>query len=100
MILVYATFRSETEVKKAAKLLVADKLVACVNFFPAGTTYFWNELREGTEWVGIFKTRESLVEKVFSIIKKNNTYETPAIFTIPVGAVDQDYEKWVEEVTQ
>ena len=96
MRIVYSTFPSKEEAAKVGKELLKRKLIACYNAFQISSGYWWNgEIVEDEEWGVFFKTREELVSEVFKSIKELHPYEVPAIFTLPVEKVHENYEKWL-----
>ncbi len=97
--MLYVTFSGEEEARTMADLLLDQGLVACANTFPSESRYFWEgKLQSDAEWIGIFKTRPELSEKVSTLIIKKHAYELPCILMWDVEANDA-YHKWVSEQT-
>ena len=94
-IFIYITCKDEQEAKNIAKHLLEKKLIACANFFPIKSMYWWhNKINEGDEFVLILKTKEELYEKVKEEVKKIHSFDVPCITKIPVS-VNEEYSKWL-----
>ena len=80
--MLYVTVPSKEEAKKIARILVEQKLVSCVNFFPIESIYQWEgEIMEEQEQVLLIKTANDVV-LVAEEIKKIHPYEIPCILEI------------------
>ena len=100
MIIVYTTFSSQEEAEKVMNEILLKKLIACVNFFPIKSLYWWNEKIENSEEVvAIAKTKAENWEKVKSEIKGLHPYEVPCIFKINVEA-DKEYDSWINRTAE
>ncbi len=97
MYLIYVPVSNEEEAKRIGKQLVQERLAACVNIFPQITSYYWweNQLCEDKESVLIVKTSKELLEAVYERIQQLHSYTTPAILTLPVEKVNQNYLQWL-----
>ena len=85
------------EAKKLSGHLLNNKLVACVNFFRAESSYLWQgKIKDGKEIVMILKTKESNWKKVRSEIEKIHSYDIPCIIKIKAEA-NYEFEKWVSD---
>ncbi|MFQ6072373.1 MAG: divalent-cation tolerance protein CutA, partial [Methanosarcinales archaeon] len=54
--IVYITASNMDEAKNIARVLVEEKLAACVNMFPITSVYNWNGIQEDNEIAMIVKT--------------------------------------------
>jgi periplasmic divalent cation tolerance protein len=88
--------------RQIARLLVEQKLAACVNILPKVTSiYTWEgKIQEEDElllvaksWLEVFSSQ--LVPAVQSI----HPYQVPEILALPVSAGLQAYLDWMDEVT-
>jgi periplasmic divalent cation tolerance protein len=96
-IFIYVTNPDKKTARKVALYLLKKRLVACVNFFPIESAYWWKSKIERTkEYVLIMKTLEKNFEKVKKEIKKIHPYTTPCIIKINVEA-NEEYDKWLKE---
>ena len=82
--------------------ILKSKLAACVLDVCLTKSKFWwkGKIDEGEESLIIFKTRRKLVKKLFKKIKELHPYEVPFIGMIEVKKVDEEYMKWLKEVTK
>jgi periplasmic divalent cation tolerance protein len=96
-ILVYTTFPSESEAKKAGRALVEARLAACVNIFPQMISiYSWEgKVEEGGEAAMIVKTATFCVGEVLDRIKALHPYSVPARLILPVEGGGEDFLKWI-----
>ncbi len=94
-ILIYITHKNLREAKKVAGHLLAKRLIACVNYFPIQSSYWWKgKIESGKEIVTFVKTRKENWKKVRDEVKKIHPYETPCIMKLEVEA-NEDYAEWV-----
>ena len=81
-----------------AKLIVEEKLAACVQFFPIESVYIWKgELCDESEVLLLIKTKTVLYERLQTVIWKNHTYDVPEIIQIPLTGGLPAYMKWLDE---
>lgn len=94
-ILIYTTASDMKEAKKLSSHLLSKKLVACVNFFKAESSYLWKgRIEGGKEVVMILKTDSKKWEKVKQEIEKMHSYDLPCMIKIRAKA-NNEFEKWV-----
>jgi periplasmic divalent cation tolerance protein len=99
-IIIYVTHENLENAEKLASHLLQKKLIACANFFPIKSSFWWKgKIENSEEIVSLLKTRKENWEKVKSEIKKIHPYETPCIMKINVEA-NEDYESWVNNETK
>jgi periplasmic divalent cation tolerance protein len=101
-VFVYTTYPSIVEAEEAGRVLVEQRLCACVNILPGMVSYYWwnGAIERGEEAVMIVKTRASLAEQVSTAIKQMHAYSTPALMVIPLESVDQPYLDWIMAETE
>lgn len=99
--LVYITARDRGEAERIGKVLIEEKLAACMNILGNSRSMcFWKgQLKEGEEVVLLAKTRASLVPKFVERVKALHSYECPCIVTLPILEGNPDYLAWVEGET-
>jgi periplasmic divalent cation tolerance protein len=98
-IIIYVTHKNMEEANKVASLLLKQKSIACVNFFPISSSYWWKDNIEGSEEiVSLLKTRNENWEKVKNEIIKVHPYDTPCIIKMSIEANDE-YEAWINNET-
>jgi periplasmic divalent cation tolerance protein len=96
-VLVYTTYPSLVEAEAAGRLLVEKGLAACVNIVPGmRSIYRWQgKLEAADEVVMIIKTRETQKDAVASEVKRNHSYDTPAILFLLTDGGDKTYIDWI-----
>lgn len=96
-IVVLITASSEEEAAKIARVLVDDRLAACVNILPGiRSIYFWdNKVQDERESLMICKTRQPLFEKIINRVKELHSYTVPEIIALPIAAGSAEYLGWV-----
>lgn len=98
-ILIYVTHPDLQTAKKIANILLKKRLIACANFFPIKSTYWWKRrLEKSSEVVSLLKTKKGNWIKVKREIEKFHPYEVPCIIKIEVEA-NKPYEDWINYST-
>lgn len=98
MIIIYTVLPTPEEAERIAKLLLEQRLCACVNILPGmHSLYLWNEkVEHALECVMLIKTEADRYAAVEALVKREHTYEVPAIFSWPVEQVLPEYEAWLK----
>ena len=95
--IVLTTVGNEKEAKNIASVLVEEKLVACVNFFPLTSVYRWQEkVCCDAEWQLIMKTDLSIFSRLENRIRELHSYEVAEIIALPMVNISQPYLKWMQ----
>lgn len=96
-IVVLITASSEEDAAKIARVLVDDRLAACVNILPGiRSIYFWdNKVQDERESLMICKTRQPLFEKIINRVKELHSYTVPEIIALPIAAGSAEYLGWL-----
>src|SRR3989338_11664275 len=95
--LITFTAKNEQEAFEISKKLLEEKLIACSNFFPANSLYWWeNKIEAAKEFLVILKTEESNFKKIVSRIRKLHSYRLPSIEKINIKTYPEA-EKWIKE---
>ena len=97
-VVVYITHRNLEEAKELCKKLLDAKLIACANYFPIESQYWWKgKIEESSEIVSLVKTKKENWEKLKQEVTKLHPYKTPCVIKLEADATE-DYEKWIKEV--
>jgi periplasmic divalent cation tolerance protein len=96
---IYVVTKDKDEAKNIARILVREKLVACVNIIDVMTSiYIWEgELCEDNESAMFLKTHRNRADYVISRIKELHSYHVPCIVQWGIENGNQDYLDWLEE---
>lgn len=94
------TAPSRDEAAKIAKLLIDEKLAACVQLLPIESFYVWEgKTQNEAEVLLLAKTRTALFEQAIARIKQMHSYSVPEIVGTQFLAGSQPYLDWISEVT-
>ncbi|MCT7472045.1 MULTISPECIES: divalent-cation tolerance protein CutA [Aliarcobacter] len=99
-VIVQTTTSNEEEAKKIAKILIQDKLAACVQLKDIESLYNWDgKLCCERETLLSIKTKKELFSKVKSKILELHSYDTPEIIELDISNISEDYLKFIKENT-
>ncbi|MDR2719493.1 MAG: divalent-cation tolerance protein CutA [Nitrososphaerota archaeon] len=96
-VMVYVTVASKEEAEKITRVLLEERLVACVNIVgPVSSRFYWEgKIDLVEEYLLIMKTRRGL----FAILEKRvgvlHSYEVPEILAVPIIDGSVAYLDWL-----
>jgi periplasmic divalent cation tolerance protein len=94
------TTPNREEAAKIAKLLIDERLAACVQLLPIESFYFWEgKTQNEAEILLLVKTRSALFETAIARIKSVHSYSVPEIVAMPFAAGFSGYLDWIDGVT-
>ena len=94
------TAGDRAEADRLARLLVEQRLAACVQLLPIDSVYRWKGAVEtAAEMLLLAKTRAGLAEAAIAALKAAHSYDTPEIIVLPVTAGLPAYLDWIEAET-
>jgi len=98
---VLVTTGSEEQAAAIARMLVGERLAACVNIVgPVRSIYRWRDaVEDDREYLLIIKTRASLYLKVERRVRELHTYEVPEVLALNADRGSPPYVKWMLEST-
>ena len=100
-IVILTTFDDMDLARKVAKILVEEKLAACVQIANIESFYTWKgKVEDAKEFLCIIKTKKNLYELAEKRIKELHTYEVPQIVAVPIVKGSEDYLSWFEKETR
>ncbi|MCI5071814.1 divalent-cation tolerance protein CutA [bacterium] len=96
--IVMSSFPSLAVAKKVARIVVQEKLCACIQIqSPMTSVYTWKgTLEESREFMVYFKTLSHLEKKLYQRIKDHHPYDCPEIISIAASNVDENYQQWMK----
>ena len=99
-IVVLVAAGSEEEGLKISRILVEEKVVACVNILPGIRSVFrWEEkVTEEKEVLLVAKTVSGAFDRVVSVVRANHSYAIPEIIALPIQSGLSEYLSWVREM--
>ena len=89
---------SPDNAKAIARVLVGERIAACVNMTTVSSYYHWKgEFCDDTETLLIIKTLDSRKGEVMDAIRRHHTYELPEMIVIPITGGFPPYISWLKE---
>jgi periplasmic divalent cation tolerance protein len=97
-VVVLSTCGSEDEAARIARLLVEERLAACVAVTTRVRSYYhWQgNLEESEEWALTIKTSRALCSALMDRLKAVHSYQVPEILALAVVDGDPDYLDWMQ----
>ncbi len=97
--LVYITTIDAVQALAIGRVLVAERLAACINVLPGMTSvYRWQgRIEEAQEAVLIAKTRADQVAALSARVRALHTYRLPCVVALTIADGDPEYLAWIEQ---
>jgi len=101
VIVVFITSANRDEAEKIARLLVEEKLAACVQILPEITSFYrWqDEIIQDKEILLLVKTTEEKFAELEKTVRVNHSYDIPEIVAVPAALGSEPYLNWLRENT-
>ena len=98
---IYSTTDTLETAKTIGRVLVKEKLVACVHIIPRiESIYRWQgKIEETNEYILLAKTSERNIQKTIQKIRSLHPYEVPEIIVFPSVGGLKEYIDYVEKET-
>ena len=98
---IYLVITSELDKRNASKLanlLLAEKLIPCVNFKNIESHFWWKgKINESKEVQIMIKCKEENLNEVCNRIAEWHSYDVPEIIYFRVSA-NKNYHQWVNSI--
>lgn len=93
---------SPDEADGLGRMLVKERLAACVNVIPGVTSFYvWDgEMQEDSESTLVIKTTRARYDALEARLVELHSYDTPEIVALEAIEVVEDYMAWAKEQTQ
>ncbi len=94
-----STAPSVEKAAEIARVLVDERLAACVNIVPGvRSIYRWKgEISDDTEALCVIKTRRDRVEMLRARLVALHPYEVPELVVVETIAGHEAYLRWIDE---
>lgn len=100
LIVIETTYPNLESAKNLAKILLSEKLAACIHFHAVESMYVWREkIENDQEFLMRIKTKNSLYESIEKVIKKHHEYKVPEIIVLPIEKAEEEYSLWIKNST-
>ncbi len=98
-VLVLTTVPDGDSGEKMARMLVEERLAACVNLHaPMASIYQWKgAVQRDVEQQIVIKTMRWRVPEVEARVRALHTYELPEFIVVPVEGGSESYLAWIKE---
>ena len=98
-ILVLTTVSNKTTGEKIARILVEERLAACVSITsPVKSIFRWqDEITQDQEYMLFIKTQGDYYKQVEEKILALHTYEIPEIIAVSINQGSKAYLNWISE---
>ena len=97
MILIQTTSDSKKNLSKIGKVLLMNKLSACIHITDSGieSSYIWEDnIATEHEYQLTIKTDEKNRDVIVNLIMAHHNYDVPEIIEIKADILNKDYYKW------
>ncbi len=95
--LIFTTVADTASAETLAKILLTERLAACVQLAPLQAFYHWQGDIEHSAEIGLWiKSRTLDFAAVAACIAANHRYQVPEIIQIPLTAIAAPYQAWLE----
>lgn len=100
--LVYMTAASEDEAIRLARMLVAERLAACVNILGQMRSVFrWEgEVRDDAEIAFVAKTTSDRLDQLVARVTEAHLYDCPCVVALPITGGHSDFLSWIGAETR
>jgi periplasmic divalent cation tolerance protein len=99
--LMFVTAPNQAEAAEIARVLVEERLAACVNLLaPIRSIYRWRDrVEDDREVMLLIKTRASLARRIERRVRELHSYEVPEIIAVRLDSGSAPYLAWLFEST-
>jgi periplasmic divalent cation tolerance protein len=99
VISVYAVFADRDEAERIGRLVVEERLAACINILgPIRSIYRWQgALETADEVAAVLKTTGRRADALITRIASLHSYDVPCIATWPIEKILFSFADWVED---
>ena len=98
-VVVSTSVDKEEAAQSIAKLVLGQRLAACVHIHTPMTSLYWwqGEIASDNEYLLNMKSDRTLFDRLVEAIRSVHPYEVPEIIATDIVDVDQKYGAWMRE---
>jgi periplasmic divalent cation tolerance protein len=99
VVTLYAVFADASEAGRIGRLVVEERLAACVNILaPCSSIYRWEgKIETAAEVPALFKTTMEAADRLIARIAELHSYANPSLAVWPIAKLPAAYGDWIEE---
>jgi periplasmic divalent cation tolerance protein len=98
---VITTTATKEDADKLARILLLQRLAACVQVTQIASYYTWNGgVNVDDEQMLVIKCPTINFPEIEQCIQEHHNYEIPEIIRLPIEAGSADYLNWIADVTK
>lgn len=98
--MIETAFDNLDEARQVISKLLDEKLVASCQMVESNSKWNWKqEQEESKEYLVFMKTKKTLQEKIFNVIKEIHSYDCFEFAVFELNSCNQYYLNWIEEET-
>ena len=96
----YVVFADVGEAMRIGRIVVEERLAACINVLAPGTSLYWWEgaVVQSDEVPALLKTTTARADALITRIEELHGYDVPAIVVWPIERLTANFGDWVETV--
>ena len=96
--IILCTFPDKKSAESIARLLVNDKIAACINILPDITSiYMWQEqIKSAQEYLLLIKANKSFYQRIETLLIEYHPYELPEIIAVSIENGFPEYLSWID----
>ena len=100
-VMIEVAFNNKEEIYLAEEKLLKEKLVASLQVLTSDSIWNYNgDLEKDKEYLVFMKTKESLINEVYKVIRDIHSYEVFEFAVFSLTSPSDDYLKWIAEETK
>ncbi|MEO1094884.1 MAG: divalent-cation tolerance protein CutA [Cyanobacteria bacterium J06638_28] len=97
---ILVTVDTQEAAQAVAKILVQERLAACINIFPIHSIYIWErELQQAAEWQMVIKTDFNKFAEIELKLNEVHPYDVPEMIALPIQQGTSAYLAWMAAQT-
>ena len=98
VVAVYATFADVDEALRIGRIVVEERLAACINVLaPCTSIYQWQgSVEQADEAPALLKTTVERVDALIARVAELHSYDVPAVAAWPIAHLPASFGEWVQ----
>lgn len=94
--IIKTTTPTKKEAQFLSQLLIAKKLVACVQIQKIESAYFWKgKMEEKKEFLLTLKSTKEHIKTIQKLLTQNHSYDLCEFIVLQPSYTNKEYEEWV-----